>query len=202
MRNDYVPGADAALRLWLAGFKTSIATNGPTLGFTAQQVTDAQAWADAIIAAIDNAKQKSDEATAATANKETAKGVNLKSIRDMIAVAKKSAAYTEAIGKALGAVGTTSTIDTETIKPNLTAATSVAGVTLKFNKQGTDGVNIYTKRGAETEFKFLARDTQSPYVDTRDNLGATSAEERQYYAIYILVDDEVGQPSDTVTISV
>ncbi len=50
-------------------------------------------------------------------------------------------------------------------------------VTLGFLKKGFTGVQIRTKRGGgggtETEYSFLARDTEAPYVDTRANLRRT-----------------------------
>jgi hypothetical protein len=45
-----------------------------------------------------------------------------------------------------------------------------------------------------------ARDTNSPYVDNRPCLVATKPENRQYKAIYVQADGEIGQASDIVTL--
>jgi len=47
---------------------------------------------------------------------------------------------------------------------------------------------------------FLARDTSSPYVDIRPMLVAGKPENRQYKAIYVQADGEIGQASDIVTL--
>jgi hypothetical protein len=59
--------------------------------------------------------------------------------------------------------------------------------------------SIYSKRGSETEFTYLATDTHSPYTDNRVKLDSGKPEERQYYAYYFSNDYEVGQASDIVT---
>jgi hypothetical protein len=74
-------------------------------------------------------------------------------------------------------------------------------VTLGFAKQGYTGVEIRCKRGAETAFSFLARDTESPYVDTRANLAA-APETRYYQAQFLQKDALVGQWSDVLVVTV
>ncbi len=71
-----------------------------------------------------------------------------------------------------------------------------AQVTIGFNKSVSDGVNLYSKRASEAAFTFLARDTESPYVDNRANPTA-APETRDYYGLYVLHDSEIGDQSDT-----
>lgn len=59
------------------------------------------------------------------------------------------------------------------------------------------GVNIYRKRPDEANFRFLATDTRSPYIDTDPMIPGT-----QYYACYIEGDEEVGLKSSIITIDV
>jgi hypothetical protein len=74
-------------------------------------------------------------------------------------------------------------------------------VTISFLKAGHTGVEIRSKRGAETEYSFLARDTEAPYVDTRANL--TPGPETRYYVGQFLVRDAlVGQLSDVLVVTV
>jgi hypothetical protein len=40
-------------------------------------------------------------------------------------------------------------------------------VGIDFNLANSEGVNIYSRRDGDTDFKFLARDTVPPYVDNR-----------------------------------
>ena len=74
-------------------------------------------------------------------------------------------------------------------------------VEIDFMKRDSTGVEIRSKRGTETAFSFLARDTEPPYVDTRPNLG-TGPETRQYQAQYLDGDELVGPLSDLLVVTV
>ena len=88
------------------------------------------------------------------------------------------------------------------LQPTISASAQPGGVvTIKFNKGGSDGVNIYSQRDGDTTFVFLARDTSSPYVDNRPLLVAGKPEVRRYHCRYIRKDQEIGLPSDDVTVT-
>lgn len=56
------------------------------------------------------------------------------------------------------------------------------------------------KRDGDADFVYLARDTNSPYVDNRNCLVAGKPENRQYKAIYVVSDAEIGQASDILVL--
>lgn len=199
MKKDYIPKTDAELRAWLLALNTNIVTQGPLLSMAATEITQLQEQASALIGAIDHASAKKNESQSAITAKDTQKQVSLKAIRDQVGVFKRKAGYSEAIGKLLGVIGQDVEMDLTQMKPELSASTSIAGVTLIFNKEQSEGINLYCQRGAETAFSFLARDTYSPYVDNRSKL--LDAEIRKYYALYVMDDVEVGQPSNIITVS-
>lgn len=64
---------------------------------------------------------------------------------------------------------------------------SVGVVELDFDKSTSDGVNIYSLRGDEADFTFLARDTASPYMANRPLLAAGKPELREYKCVYVSV---------------
>jgi len=74
-------------------------------------------------------------------------------------------------------------------------------VELDFDKSISDGVNIYAKRDGDADFVFLARDTASPYIDNRPLLVATKPELREYKAVYVRSDAEIGLFSDEVVMN-
>jgi len=74
-------------------------------------------------------------------------------------------------------------------------------VHLDFDKSTSDAVNIYAKRGDEADFSFLARHTASPYIDNRPLLVATKPELREYKAVYVQSDAEIGLFSDEVVVN-
>ena len=47
-------------------------------------------------------------------------------------------------------------------------------------------------RDGDASFDFLARDTQTPYLDTRPLLDPAKPEIREYKAMYVLGDEEIG----------
>src|SRR6266404_1819289 len=74
-------------------------------------------------------------------------------------------------------------------------------VELDFDKSISGGVNIYAKRDGDADFVFLARDTASPYIDNRPLLVATKPELREYKAVYVQSDAEIGLFSDEVVVN-
>src|SRR5881396_1752556 len=53
-------------------------------------------------------------------------------------------------------------------------------VEIDFNLANSEGVNIYSRRDGDADFKFLARDTSPTYVDNRALLVAGKPELREY----------------------
>ena len=56
-------------------------------------------------------------------------------------------------------------------------------------------------RDGDADFVFLARDTASPYIDNRPLLVATKPELREYKAVYVQSDAEIGLFSDEVVVN-
>ena len=116
--------------------------------------------------------------------------------------ANASATMTPAIKQQLRLVGAEITTDPATAKPVLRLQLVAGGqVENAFVKGTFTGVKIFSRRAGETAWTFLTIDTESPYVDNRANLGA-GAEQREYQAIFMDVDDEVGLMSDVARIAV
>jgi hypothetical protein len=74
-------------------------------------------------------------------------------------------------------------------------------VGIDFNLANSEGVNIYSRRDGDGDFKFLARDTVPPYVDNRPLLAAGKPELREYKAVYVVSDAEIGLFSDEVVVN-
>lgn len=74
-------------------------------------------------------------------------------------------------------------------------------VGIDFNLANSEGVNIYSRRDGDADFKFLARDTVPPYVDNRPMLVAGKPELREYKAVFVVADKEVSQFSDEITVN-
>jgi hypothetical protein len=71
-------------------------------------------------------------------------------------------------------------------------------VRIKFTKKGFTAVKIFVRLKGQTQWKYLATDTNSPYDDHSPLAETTKPEEREYMAIGLVKDEEVGQGSDVV----
>src|SRR5665647_3405760 len=90
--------------------------------------------------------------------------------------------------------GDTSAQTCGTPRPDLEARSVLnAEVELGFAKNGYTGVEIECRRGAEVDFKFLARNTEAPYLDNRASLLSAAPETRHYRARYLQKDLCVGE---------
>ena len=102
----------------------------------------------------------------------------------------------------LGTVGPEDTTDISTLKPEISREDKRGGVVeIDFNLSNSEGINIYSRRAGDTDFKFLARDTSPTYVDNRALLGPTKPEIREYKAVFVVSDIEVSQFSDEITVN-
>jgi hypothetical protein len=74
-------------------------------------------------------------------------------------------------------------------------------VRIKFKKLGADGINLYSRLKGTTGWKFVSRDTNSPYDDHTPLTVAGQSEAREYQAFGVLNDEQIGVGSDIVTVT-
>lgn len=203
---DFIPPGDSARKSWCTTFKTKIATSGAAVGLTAAQITALQGLCDAIIGRIDDkaAKKNAWQASIAAANNGNLN--DFASLRSEIARIKTNSGYTEAIGADLGIVSPVETFDPNTYKAELDGLvlSAPAQVTVNFGKArgNIDAVHVYMRLQGTSDWTFLARDSQSPYVDTTPLAQAGKPEIREYRIRAVIDDVEIGDYSDTQQITV
>jgi hypothetical protein len=109
---------------------------------------------------------------------------------------------TEAIAEELDIIPTTTSIDFNSLKPEI-KVTLVANIPqYEYTKKGTTGISVYCKRGSDTNFVFIDKDFKTPYVDKRPNLEPGTPEIRSYKFRYFYDDKEVGNWSDEISVTV
>lgn len=203
---DFIPSGDDARKTWATAFKGKIATHGPAVGLTAGEITAAQAKCDAIIGRIDDKTAKKNAWQASTAAARTGNTTDFTSLRATIAQIKAHGGYNEAMGAELGIVGPSDGFDPATYQAELRELTlSMPGqVTVAFGKAkgNIDGVNVYSRRQGTAPWTFLARDTESPYIDTTPLAAAGQPEIREYRIRGVIDDEEIGEYSVTKQITV
>ena len=114
---------------------------------------------------------------------------------------KKHSSYTDAMGQDLGLIGAEQTVDLVNIKPSLKVQMQAGRPNLLWTKQGMDGMEFWVDRGTGT-FAFLAIDTVPDYLDTAALPAPGTGAVWKYKAIYRLKDEQVGQWSDILSVSV
>jgi len=107
--------------------------------------------------------------------------------------------YTEDIGKALGIIGETTTIDYSTLQPYLQASVQANKVLIKWKKGIADSLNIYVKRDGN-EFVFIGNSSKNSYTDS--HLLPNEATNWIFKGIYVVKNVEVGMFSDEENILV
>ena len=116
---------------------------------------------------------------------------------------KNHSNYTTAIGEDLGIIGADLAPDPASAKVVLKGSFENNQAVIKFNSFAlADGVRLESMRGTETQYVFLANDTEAPYTDTRAKLDPTKPEARKYRAIFFdnEPDNLIGMWSDEITI--
>jgi hypothetical protein len=202
-KSDYLPANDSAFLLWHDRFLAAATAHAPAAGLAPADITAITTDNEDLHAAIANVAA----AAAAAKNATAAKNAIVKAVagrtRGYALRIKAKPGYDEALGDTFGIVGAEDTTDLSTAKPTLTGKAKGGGnVELGFNKSTSEGVNIYCRRDGDAAPVFLARDTASPYVDNRPLLVAGKPEVREYRAIYVVGDAEIGSLSDEAVITV
>jgi hypothetical protein len=198
---DFIPQNEGQLILWLGNFQNKFTTtHAATLGYTPAQITAISDSCTALVTALNAVEAAKTALRNAVESKDTVKFDSLGFLRTEIRKIKTNDAFTDAMGKDLGIIGSPEDMDAESMKPKLSGEAFPGYVRLKFTKKGLDGVNIYTRLKGQSQWTFLARDTVSPYDDTRPLSQTGVPETREYMCIGVIDDTEVGQQSDIVTV--
>ena len=199
----YYPRTDGEKITWMTNFSMVLAPIAASLGLAPADTLAVTGALAAFQAAVADKVTKKAAAQSSTAACVTTDNATEDTIRSTVRRIKAHPTYTTAIGESLGIQAPESQPSgAESERPDLETVSVVNGeVVLSFLKVGHTGVEIRSKRGAETEYTFLARDTEAPYVDTRPNL-SPAPETRYYVAQFLRRDTLVGQLSDVLVVTV
>jgi hypothetical protein len=200
MATDYIPRSEPQLAIWFSNYAKKIGTYGQTLGLTADEIKLAETSCNETIARITEIEQKKTEVQQIIALKDDLKTETLATIRGFVTRIKAHTAYSEAIGHDLGIIGAANSIASVSSNKTVLKAEVLPGrVRLSFVKKNFSGVNIYTRPVGTAQWNYLARDNNSPYDDERP-LANGQPEKREYMAIGVVGDEEVGVPSDIISV--
>jgi hypothetical protein len=126
-----------------------------------------------------------------------------KRFRDFARTIKAHKNYTKGIGEVLGIEGVESAEeDTSTWKPILKVKIQAGSPDILWTKGKSSGIKIWVDRGDGQGFKFLGTDTIPNFLDKHTLPAQGQTVLWKYQAHYILDDEEVGEMSDVLEVSV
>ena len=108
--------------------------------------------------------------------------------------------YTSAIGQDLWLIGSTHVVDTSTWKPILTIQNQAGHPIIVWSKGQASAIEIWVDRGDGHDFVLLTINTEPNTTDSSPLPVAGAI--WKYKAIYRLHDEQVGQWSDVLSVSV
>ena len=198
---DFIPPADDKKLPWLTNLHDHVDDHSATLGISAGRVTQIKKLCNDWIDGINAVNQAKQAWLAVSATKAAQEKTSTTGLRAEINQWKANPAMTPAITAALKLAGSGSTFDPNTYKASITAEVISGHVRVKFVKGQTDGIALYCRLQGQSVWKFVSRDTNSPYDDHTPLAVPGTPETREYQAFGVLSDEQIGQPSDIVTVT-
>ncbi len=197
MKVDFIPTRDGNLALYEANFRQKLPLHAVALGLTTEEVNETIGIISEHLEAHADANYQRAVSKSALEKSRLKKNAAKKELRRMAKMIKSSKNYTSDIGMDLQIIGPETVQKNMTdIKPVLKLNITGQLVGISFSKENALGINIYSRRGAETEFTLLVRNTSVNYTDDRAKLEGAKPEQREYYAYYVDNNVETGIRSD------
>ena len=200
MAKDIIPTSEPEQVKWAKNLDTNIDHFLVELNISESQKTEIHAKIASMLTDVDNYSQQKVMLKSFGTIKTNSKLDTFSFLREKIVRWKTEPGYTKAIGDMLRILGTSITLDPHTYKPKLAAEIKPGYILLTFVKAGVDGVNIYYRVKGTAEWKHLAYDTESPYMDAKPLASAGVPEVREYMAIGVISDVEFGGESDIISV--
>ena len=197
MKVDFIPKRDGNLAFYEANFRQKLPLHAVALGLTTEEVNETIGIISEHLEAHADANYQRAISKSALEKSRLKKNAAKKELRRMAKMIKSSKNYTSDIGMDLQIIGPDTVPKNMTdIKPVLKLNITGQLVGISFRKENALGINIYSRRGAETEFTLLVRNTAVNYTDDRAKLDGAKPEQREYYAYYVDNNVETGIRSD------
>ena len=199
-RKDFIPDSAQGLVNWTTNALTEIDAIATRIAWPPAAVTGLKARLTIVKTAAQDVLDKQNDLDAATGQLADKKDTELPEIRRDINNLKTTRGFNDGDARTLQVTGGSAVFDPDTYKPPLTAESASGRVTLTGKKNGADGLNLYSRKKGETTWKLIAgKRSKFPFDDTSPPAVPGQPEEREYRAVGVLGDDEIGEPSDIVS---
>lgn len=227
MSISFLPRADADRVTWLVNFNSRLPQYAQQLGLTAAELAivqhDTTAFSQVVqfneavhqyakvVSEIKNQYRNASQQVAGPvlpalpALPAMPAGVNsgiFNRITILASRIRQHAAYTQAMGEDLGIVFPDTSIDFNTLAPELTIRLDAGHPLLHWKKGPADGVAIYVDRRDGNGFVHLIDTVKTAYLDTSGLPANTFSATWDYKIRYFIGDDEVGLFSSVTSVNV
>ncbi len=198
---DYLPKTRAELKNWWLNLKTQGQTELAKINLPLQEITDMVDLATDQYNKMQATDDLESALKAARLIEKAATAQNEPVMRLGVRNWKTRPLYaTSGIEGTLGLKGTEEDFDPLTFKTELKLSIVGGQIRVDFLKSKCDSIAIYCRlRGTATWIK-LGTDTRSPYYDTNPLANPAIPEVREYMGMGVIDNEEVGVPSDIVSI--
>ncbi len=113
---------------------------------------------------------------------------------------KGDAEYNDTDGRVLKIEGKEIDPNMQGKAPVLKLTAVAQGIEISYLKEQSDGIELFSQRGTESGLTLLKRITKTSWLDARVNLNPAVEELRNYAALFVQDDEEVGDRSATVSV--
>lgn len=200
INKSYWPTRDENQRAWLIHFKAQLAILGASVGVTPAEITSFNTFCDAATASIDNVVTKKNAYESAVASRIQLVGAAQNFFRPLVRRIKTNPGFTPTIGAALAIDNESIPVDPSTVKPDLSATVHSGYVRLRIRRNGAASVNLYLRRSGEPGWSLVCRVEMATCQDTTALAHPGVPEVREYQAIGVIDDTEIGLPSNPAVV--
>jgi hypothetical protein len=201
MSQTVIPDSHTNRLGFLKALKTQIAANATAAGLDTATVTGYSAILDPLIAKYQALVDAEEALTTANADAAQAFRQGQKSLQGMVNELKNNTKVTAGMRSEMGIAIVSGTRDPNTTKPRIKAVAQAGHVTLTGSKDYAELINIYMRVVGTAEWTLIGvRRKRFPFEDQTPLKTAGTPEQREYQARGVMGDEEVGQPSDIVSV--
>lgn len=198
---DFIPNKRGDRYLWWKNIRDSIETEGPNFGLTAGEITATKDLATAVVAAMEATNEAQAALEGSRAAEKTTVGANEAALRMKIRNWKSTPGFVGSSSESvLQLVGPADGFDASTFKSVVKLSIVGGQIRVDFTKGGCDNVVVYCRLRGSSTWTRLGTDGRSPYYDTNPLANAAVPEVREYMVMGMIDNEEVGVPSDIVSI--
>jgi hypothetical protein len=201
MKKDYIPDSAQGIVNWTTNYLKEIDAIATRIGWPTDQATSLKTRLTTLKEAAQAVLDKQNDLEAATGQLDQLKLSQVPEIRTDTNNLKTTRGFNEGDGRTLQVLTSTGgEFNSDSYKPPLVANSKQGRVELIVKKNGADSINLYSRIKGQSAFKLIAaKRVRFPFEDNTPPATPGQPEEREYQAIGVLGDDEIGLPSDIVS---